>query len=139
MHPLYYIKVISDRWVCPDNVLPLSFRSIVLPSKFSPPTDLLDLQSIPSSALDPIARDLKINYLNQVQTQAYHSFINSTENVFLGAAEGSGKFTLAILAISQMLQSHRKVVLIVSHQVIAQKKCQYLTKLFGKKKVARTF
>jgi pre-mRNA-splicing helicase BRR2 len=86
MHPLYYIKVVSDRWVCPDNVLPLSFRSIVLPSKFNPPTDLLDLQPVPSSNLDPIARDLKLNYLNQVQTQAYHSFINSTENVFLGAA-----------------------------------------------------
>jgi pre-mRNA-splicing helicase BRR2 len=38
MHPLYYIKVISDRWVCPDNVLPLSFRSIILPTKFSPPS-----------------------------------------------------------------------------------------------------
>jgi pre-mRNA-splicing helicase BRR2 len=139
MHPLYYIKVISDRWVCPDNVLPLSFRSIILPSKFSPPSEVLDLQSLPASSLDPIARDLKISYLNQVQTQAYHSFINSTENVFLGAAEGSGKFTLAILAMNQALQNHKKVVVVVSHQVIAQKRCQHLSKIFSKKKVARTF
>ncbi len=139
MHPLYYIKVISDRWVCPDNVLPLSFRSIILPSKFSPSTEVLDLQPLPASNLDPIARELKINYLNQVQTQAYHSFINSTENVFLGAAEGSGKFTLAILAMNQALQNHKKVVLVVSHQVIAQKKSLLLSKIFHKKKVARTF
>jgi replicative superfamily II helicase len=89
--------------------------------------------------LDHIAKELKISYLNQVQTQAYHSFINSTDNVFLGAAEGSGKFTLAILAISQALQNHKKVVVVVSHQVIAQKRCLYLSKLFSRKKVARTF
>jgi pre-mRNA-splicing helicase BRR2 len=139
MHPLYYIKVISDRWVCPDNVLPLSFRSIILPSKFSPPSEVLDLQPLPASSLDPIAKDLKINYLNQVQTQAYHSFINSTENVFLGAAEGSGKFTLSILAMNQALQNKKKVVVVVSHQVIAQKRCFYLSKIFSKKKVGRTF
>ena len=139
MHPLYYIKVISDRWVCHDNILPLSFKSIILPSKFSPPIELLDMQPIPATNLDPIAKELRISYLNQVQTQAYHSFINSTENVFLGAAEGSGKFTLAILAVNQALQNHKKAVIIVSHQVIAQKRCHYLSKIFAKKKVARTF
>jgi RecG-like helicase len=59
--------------------------------------------------------------------------------VFLGASEGSGKFTLAVLAMSQTLQQGRKVVLIVSHKVIALKKTQLLTKLFNRKKVARTF
>ena len=77
--------------------------------------------------------------MNQIQTQAYHSFINSSDNVFLGAAEGSGKFTLAILAINQAIQNHKKAVIIVSHQIIAQKRCHYLTKIFSKKKVGRTF
>jgi len=86
MHPLYYIKIISDRWVCSDNVLPLSFKSMILPSKFSPPNELLDLQPLPASSLDPIAKELKINHLNQIQTQAYNSFLNSTENTFLGAS-----------------------------------------------------
>jgi len=56
MHPLYYIKVISDRWICSDNVLPLSFKNMILPSKFSPPQEVLDLQPIPANALDPVAR-----------------------------------------------------------------------------------
>ena len=86
MHPLYYIKVISDRWICADNVLPLSFKNMVLPSRFSPPQELLDLQPIPIQSLDPIARELKINYLNQIQTQAYPAFANSQANVFLGAS-----------------------------------------------------
>ena len=82
---------------------------------------------------------MKINYLNQVQTQAYPAFLNSANNVFLGASEGSGKFTLAVLAISQMLQRGRKAVLLVSHKAIAIKKTQILAKLFPKKRVARTF
>lgn len=56
MHPLYYIKVISDRWICADNVLPLSFKSMILPAKFSQPQELLDLQPIPAHSLDPIAK-----------------------------------------------------------------------------------
>lgn len=119
MHPLYYIKVISDRWVCSDNVLPLSFKNMILPSKFSPPQEILDLQPIPANSLDPIARDMKISYLNQIQTQAYSAFINSKDNVFLGASEGSGKFSLAVLSINQVLNQQKKVVLIVSHSVIA--------------------
>lgn len=41
--------------------------------------------------------------------------------------------------MSQTLQQHRKVVLVVSHKVIAQKKTALLTKVLNKKKVARTF
>jgi len=59
---------------------------MILPSKFSPPNELLDLQPLPASSLDPIAKELKINHLNQIQTQAYNSFLNSTENTFLGAS-----------------------------------------------------
>ena len=41
--------------------------------------------------------------------------------------------------MSQALQSHKKVVVIVSHQIIAQKKCLLLSKIFSKKKVGKTF
>jgi pre-mRNA-splicing helicase BRR2 len=37
LHPLYFIKVISDRWVSSDNTLPLSFKNMILPSKFPAP------------------------------------------------------------------------------------------------------
>jgi replicative superfamily II helicase len=77
--------------------------------------------------------------LNQIQTQAYSAFANSQANVFLGASEGSGKFSLAVLAMSQSLHLNKKVVVVVSHKVIAQKKTALLTKVFNKKKVGRTF
>ena len=39
-HPIYYIKVFSDRWVCPEHCLPISFKALKLPSKFPAPTEL---------------------------------------------------------------------------------------------------
>lgn len=42
--PLYYVRVVSDRWLGSETVLPVSFRHLVLPEKYPPPTELLDLQ-----------------------------------------------------------------------------------------------
>ncbi len=41
--------------------------------------------------------------------------------------------------MSQVLQQQKKAVLIVSHKEIAIKKTQVLSKIFTKKRVARTF
>ena len=95
--------MVSDRWVCPDNILPLSFKKIILPSRFPSPNEILDLQPLPANNLPPIAKDLKISYLNQIQTQVYNSIVNSDKNCFLGAAEGSGKFSLALFSIYKCL------------------------------------
>lgn len=56
LHPLYFIKVISDRWVSSDNALPLSFKNMILPNKFPAPNELLDLQPLPASSLPHIAK-----------------------------------------------------------------------------------
>jgi replicative superfamily II helicase len=41
--------------------------------------------------------------------------------------------------MSQTLDQNKKVVLIVSHKVIAQRKTAILTRVFNRKKVGRTF
>ena len=41
--------------------------------------------------------------------------------------------------MSQTLHQNKKVVLIVSHKVIAQKKTALLSRVFNRKKVGRTF
>jgi len=43
--------VVSDKWLGCEAVLPVSFRHLILPEKYSPPTELLDLQPLPVSAL----------------------------------------------------------------------------------------
>ena len=49
--PQYFIRVISDRWIASETVLPVSFRHLILPEKNPPPTELLDLKPLPMSAL----------------------------------------------------------------------------------------
>ncbi|KAH8056972.1 hypothetical protein JL722_7195 [Aureococcus anophagefferens] len=49
--PQYFLKVVSDRWLHSSAVLPISFRHLILPRKYPPHTELLDLQPLPATAL----------------------------------------------------------------------------------------
>ena len=56
-----------------ETQLPVSFRHLILPEKNLPPTELLDLQPLPVSALrnpafEALYRD-KFPYFNPIQTQ----------------------------------------------------------------------
>ena len=63
-HSQYFIRVVSDRWIGSETLLPVSFRHLILPEKCPPPTELLDLQPLPVSAL----RNLQFEQLYQVAT-----------------------------------------------------------------------
>lgn len=97
LHPLYYIKVISDRWLQSESIIPISFKNLILPERFSAPTELYDLQLLPIQSLQEkqgqeVLKRLNIKQFNQIQTQVFQSFYeNTTENIFLGAPTGSGK------------------------------------------------
>ena len=73
--PQYFIRVISDRWIASETVLPVSFRHLILPEKNPPPTELLDLQPLPVSALrNKQYEDLyseTFTQFNPVQTQVF--------------------------------------------------------------------
>lgn len=49
--PQYFVRVVSDKWLSCESVLPLSFRHLILPEKYPPPTELLDLQPLPVSSI----------------------------------------------------------------------------------------
>ncbi|KAK9181778.1 hypothetical protein WN944_024917 [Citrus x changshan-huyou] len=71
--PQYFIHVVSDKWLGSQTLLPISFRHLILPEKFPPPTELLDLQPLPVTALqNPSYEALYQNYklFNPIQTQA---------------------------------------------------------------------
>lgn len=42
--PQYFIRCISDRWIVPETVLPISYRGLVLPEKFAAHTKILDAE-----------------------------------------------------------------------------------------------
>ena len=65
-------QVVSDKWLGSEAVLPVSFRHLLLPEKYAPPTELLDLQPLPVSALrDPAFEGLFRGFrtFNPIQTQ----------------------------------------------------------------------
>uniref|UniRef100_A0A671PTS0 Activating signal cointegrator 1 complex subunit 3 n=1 Tax=Sinocyclocheilus anshuiensis TaxID=1608454 RepID=A0A671PTS0_9TELE len=98
--PQYFIRIASDRWLSCETQLPVSFRHLILPEKYPPPTELLDLQPLPVSALRNAAfENLYQNFpfFNPIQTQG--TLYNSDDNVFVGAPTGSGKTICAEFAI----------------------------------------
>ena len=103
--PNYFIRVVSDRWLGSETVLPLSFKRLLLPDKFAPPTELHDLQPIPVSALQaPALKGLytKFSYFNSIQTQAFNVLFNTDENALICAPTGSGKTVCAELAMLRL-------------------------------------
>jgi len=108
MPPQYFIKVVSDRWINSEAILPISFRHLMLPEKFPPHVELLDLPPLKPSELNwPKAEKALFNEIvkfNSIQTQTFNSLYNSDENVFIGAPTTSGKTTCAEFAILRMLK-----------------------------------
>ncbi|ESW21254.1 hypothetical protein PHAVU_005G055300 [Phaseolus vulgaris] len=107
--PQYFIHVVSDKWLGSQTVLPVSFRHLILPEKYPPPTELLDLQPLPVTALrnpsyEALYQDFK--HFNPVQTQVFTVLYNSDDNVLVAAPTGSGKTICAEFAI---LRNHQKV------------------------------
>uniref|UniRef100_A0A8C7TG87 U5 small nuclear ribonucleoprotein 200 kDa helicase n=1 Tax=Oncorhynchus mykiss TaxID=8022 RepID=A0A8C7TG87_ONCMY len=96
--PQYFIRVASDRWLSCETQLPVSFRHLILPEKYPPPTELLDLQPLPVTALrNTHSETLKCHHL------VFNAVYNSDDNVFVGAPTGSGKTICAEFAILRML------------------------------------
>ncbi|KAK6060349.1 Sec63 domain protein [Cooperia oncophora] len=109
--PLYFVRIVSDRWLGSETVLPISFRHLVLPEKYPPPTELLDLQPLPISALnnkqfEAVFQAKEIKIFNPIQTQVFRTVYESNDNVLIAAPNGSGKTACAELAILRHFENH---------------------------------
>eukprot|EP01059_Diplonema_ambulator_P004905 TRINITY_DN14625_c0_g1_i3.p1 TRINITY_DN14625_c0_g1~~TRINITY_DN14625_c0_g1_i3.p1 ORF type:complete len:1254 (+),score=521.60 TRINITY_DN14625_c0_g1_i3:182-3943(+) len=103
--PQYFIKVVSDRWMWSESVLPISFRALILPEKSYSHTELLDLKPLSITALgDPTYQALypNIKTLNPIQTQVFNAVYRSNDNVLVCAPVGSGKTMIAEMAFLAM-------------------------------------
>ncbi|XP_034947956.1 putative U5 small nuclear ribonucleoprotein 200 kDa helicase [Chelonus insularis] len=124
--PQYFLRVVSDRWIGAESQLPVSFRHLILPEKNLPPTELLDLQPLPITALrNPKFQSLymdKFPQFNPIQTQVFNAVYNSDDNVFIGAPTGSGKTTIAEFAVLRLLtqNSEGRCVYMVSKEPLAE-------------------
>ncbi|KAI8036698.1 hypothetical protein M5D96_010499 [Drosophila gunungcola] len=123
--PQYFLRIVSDRWIGAETQLPVSFRHLILPEKNMPPTELLDLQPLPISALRQPKFEAfysqRFPQFNPIQTQVFNAVYNSDENVFVGAPTGSGKMTIAEFAIMRLFttQTDARCVYLVSQEALA--------------------
>ena len=108
--PQYFIRVISDNWLTCEKLLAIYFKQLVLPEKFPPYTNLLDLHLLTYSSLFKHKRieayyASKYTTMNAIQTQCFKSIYESNCNIFIGATPGNGKTQLAEFAIIKQLLS----------------------------------
>lgn len=136
--PNYYISVVSSRWLHAETRLPISFKHLILPEKFPPPTPLLDLQALPLSALHN--KDFEAIYsstiqtFNKIQTQVFQALYTTDENVFIGAPTGSGKTICAEFALLRLWSKREqpRAVCIMPYQEMVDQRVAEWTKKFGK-------
>ncbi|CAG1963457.1 unnamed protein product [Fusarium graminearum] len=102
MPPNYFVSVISDRWMHSETRLPVAFHKLILPEKFPPHTELLELQPLPVAALkvqDYVNLYPSWKQFNRIQTQTFNSLYKTDQNIFVGAPTGSGKTVCAEFAL----------------------------------------
>lgn len=81
--PQYFVRLISDRWLGCELVLPVSFRQLLLPAKFSAPTELLDLAPLNCAEVGDerymsyFIKQRCIDTFNSVQTQTFQACFGS--------------------------------------------------------------
>lgn len=108
--PQYYIRAISDTWLGSSNVVPLSFKHLILPEIHPPHTELLPLNPLPLTVLNNQKFEAlyPFTHFNPIQTQIFHCLYHTDNNVLLGAPTGSGKTIAAEIAIFRVFQNYPK-------------------------------
>lgn len=139
MPPQYFIRVVSDRWLGSEVVLPISFRHLILPERYAAPNDLLDLQPL---HVNELASERFISFyegrfehFNPIQTQTFNSVYKRDDSVLVAAPTGSGKTVLAELAIMRALTKNPKArcIYIAPKQALVDERYADWSVSFGQK------
>jgi pre-mRNA-splicing helicase BRR2 len=138
--PQYFIRVVSDRWINAQTLLPVSFRHLILPEKYPPHTELLDLQPLPLTALryrgaEQLYAAAGVKVFNPIQTQTFSTLYSTNDNCLICAPAASGKVICAEFAVLRMLQSDdavKRCVYVAPHASTAKERFNEWSHKFGK-------
>ncbi|KAJ1308595.1 hypothetical protein OPQ81_004293 [Rhizoctonia solani] len=107
------VRLISDRWVGAVYETPVYLAETVFPKPGPLPTPVLQLPFLPLTVLrDPRLQsrlsENSILALNGMQTQAFYSIIQTTQNILFAGPTANGKSTLVLSAVYKSLVSAPK-------------------------------
>ncbi|KAJ3224615.1 DEIH-box ATPase [Clydaea vesicula] len=105
--PNYFVSVISDRWLHCETRLPISFKHLILPEKYPPHTELLDMvqktvSELKNKEFESVFKKHGITAFNPIQSQVFQALYLGDNNVFIGAPAGCGKTVCAELALMRL-------------------------------------
>ncbi|CAA9987030.1 pre-mRNA-splicing helicase BRR2, putative [Plasmodium knowlesi strain H] len=109
-NPFYIVKVVSDKWLECESTINLYLKDIILPSKVSFSTPLLDLQALPVNTLKfeeakKFFHSRNITHFNPIHTQIFPSVYEMGGNVIICSSPGRYYLTPAEFAILKMIRS----------------------------------
>ncbi|EUD65104.1 adenosinetriphosphatase [Plasmodium inui San Antonio 1] len=113
-NPFYIVKVVSDKWLECESTINLYLKDVILPSKISFSTPLLDLQALPVNSLkfDEAKRffhSRNVTHFNPINTQIFPSVYEMGGNVIICSSPGRYYLTAAELAILKMIRSVKQL------------------------------
>lgn len=114
-----FLKIASDEWLGNDNVVPVSLKGAFLPEKHPPFLELPDEVEVPrtSQFLAEWGQTLGIQAFSDLQMALFSSFYDTLESLFVSAARGNGKLTMAMVALIRLFEEapHSKAVILLPH------------------------
>eukprot|EP00388_Colpodella_angusta_P005685 GDKJ01017432.1.p1 GENE.GDKJ01017432.1~~GDKJ01017432.1.p1 ORF type:complete len:1456 (-),score=425.96 GDKJ01017432.1:50-4213(-) len=118
LHPVYFLRLVSDYWQGVETVVPVAMRDLILPAKPFPFTQVQDVESLPLRVIKwkevegsiPAAvvygegKERENFKLNNIQSQVYPAVYESDDSVLLCSQEGTGKRFILLLALLRFLK-----------------------------------
>ncbi len=112
MPPQYFIRIISDNWLNCERELPIYFKYLILPEKFPPCCNLLEMNLMNYKNIfnnQKLEKYYNENYkfMNNIQSQCFDKAFNSNESIFIGATTGCGKTQIAEFGIIKFFEENK--------------------------------
>ncbi|GAB65341.1 u5 small nuclear ribonucleoprotein-specific protein [Plasmodium cynomolgi strain B] len=137
-NPFYIVKVVSDKWLECESTINLYLKDIILPSKISLSTPLLDLQALPVNTLKfeeakQFFHSRSVTHFNPIHTQIFPSVYEMGGNVIICSSPGRYYLTPAEFAILRMVRCVKELHTFIRRYI---KKEEDLHKIIRDKNIA---
>jgi pre-mRNA-splicing helicase BRR2 len=112
-----FLRVVSDEWLASDTGVPVFLKKVVLPTKAPPcletPAPLEERPEALTQVIDEWGRILGVSALTDFQVALFGPFYDTFEHILLAAPRGSGRFTLALIAMIRLYQQSKSAKSVV--------------------------